>query len=191
MAAIIGSAAIVENDPAGLAVTGSVKQALAGIGPAVPIFSDSSFAAHMELVLYEERRNARLGLGIALLALALGAVGVHGVVSLVTARRRRELVIRVALGASRRQLLRLLLGRGGPAHETRPSDTDLGGGSPFPRAASRLNETMVAPTLVTKSAVGAVPHTARMWYESPISACASTSSGSSSTARVRLFRFAW
>jgi putative ABC transport system permease protein len=40
------------------------------------------------------------------------AVGIHGVVSLVAARRIRELGIRAALGASRRQLLRLLLGRG-------------------------------------------------------------------------------
>lgn len=90
----------------------AVKQALAGIDPAVPVLSVSSFATHMDLLLYEERRNAWLGLGVALLALALGAVGVHGVVSLVTARRTRELGIRVALGADRARLLRLLLGRG-------------------------------------------------------------------------------
>jgi predicted permease len=103
---------LVEAERDAAAVAGAVRQALAAIDPAIPVLSQSSFAAHMDLVLYEERRNAGLGLGIALLALALGAVGVHGVVSLVTARRRRELGIRVALGADRRQLLRLLLGRG-------------------------------------------------------------------------------
>jgi putative ABC transport system permease protein len=38
-------------------------------------------------------------------------VGVHGVVALVTARRTREIGIRLALGADRPQLLRLLIGR--------------------------------------------------------------------------------
>jgi putative ABC transport system permease protein len=103
---------LVEANRDAAAVTGAVKQTLAAIDPTIPVLSESSFAGHMDLVLYEERRNAWLGLGIALLALALGAVGVHGVVSLVTARRRKELGIRVALGADRRQLLRLLVGRG-------------------------------------------------------------------------------
>ena len=49
---------------------------------------------------------------MALLALTLGAIGVYGVVSLVTARRAKEIAIRVALGAGRGELLRLLLGKG-------------------------------------------------------------------------------
>ena len=44
--------------------------------------------------------------------MTLGAVGVHGVVSLVTARRAKEIGIRIVLGAGRGELLRLLLGRG-------------------------------------------------------------------------------
>jgi ABC-type antimicrobial peptide transport system permease subunit len=66
----------------------------------------------MQLLLYEDRRNAWIALGIACLALTLGAVGVHGVVSLVAARRTREIGIRIVLGARRGELLRLLLGRG-------------------------------------------------------------------------------
>jgi predicted permease len=93
-------------------VIGPVKQAVAKVDPAVPVLSVSSFAEHMGLLLYEDRRNAWIGLGVALLALTLGAVGVYGVVALVTARRTREMGIRVALGAGRAQLLWLLLGRG-------------------------------------------------------------------------------
>jgi ABC-type antimicrobial peptide transport system permease subunit len=66
----------------------------------------------MQLLLYEERRNAWIGLIAALLALTLGAVGVYSVVSLAVARRTREIGIRAALGADRAQLVRLLLGRG-------------------------------------------------------------------------------
>jgi predicted permease len=93
-------------------VIAPVKERVAGVDANVPVLSVGSFAEHMNLLLYEDRRNAWIGLSVALLALALGAVGVYGVVSLVTARRTKEMGIRVALGAERGQLLRLLLGRG-------------------------------------------------------------------------------
>jgi putative ABC transport system permease protein len=93
-------------------VTSAVKRVLTEIDSSIPVLAVNSFAGHMDVVLYEERRNAWLAAAVALLALTLGAVGVHGVVSLVTLRRTRELGIRAALGADRRTLLRLLLGRG-------------------------------------------------------------------------------
>jgi putative ABC transport system permease protein len=89
-----------------------VKRRIAQIDPALPVLRVGSFAEHLDLLLYEDRRNASIAIAMALLALTLGAVGVHGVVSLLTARRSREVGIRVALGASRAQLVRLLLGRG-------------------------------------------------------------------------------
>jgi predicted permease len=98
------------GDPA--AIVGGVKRLIADIDPAIPVLNVSSVAVHMQLLLYEERRNAWIALAIACLAVMLGAVGVHGVVSLVTARRTKEIGIRVVLGAGRAELLRLLLGRG-------------------------------------------------------------------------------
>ncbi|MEX1129056.1 MAG: ABC transporter permease [Vicinamibacterales bacterium] len=94
------------------ALVPSVRQQIASLAPGVPVLNVSSFAAHMDLLLYEERRNAWIGLIAAVLALTLGAVGVYSVVSLTAARRTRELGIRAALGAGRAQLVRLLLGRG-------------------------------------------------------------------------------
>lgn len=97
-------------DPAVLVT--AAKQRIAQIDPSVPVLNVSSFAEHSDLLLYEERRNAWIGFCAAIIALSLGAVGVYGVVSLSAARRTRELGIRAALGASRAQLVTLLLGRG-------------------------------------------------------------------------------
>jgi ABC-type antimicrobial peptide transport system permease subunit len=103
---------LVETATDASAVIAPMRQRIAAIDAKIPVLSVGSFAQHMEQLLYDDRRNAWIGLAVGLLALTLGAVGVYGVVSLVTARRTREIGIRVALGAERRQLLRLLLGKG-------------------------------------------------------------------------------
>ena len=58
-------------------------------------------------------RRAVLSWGIfALLALALAAIGVYGVVSFSVAQRRSELGLRIALGAQTRDIARLVLKEG-------------------------------------------------------------------------------
>jgi predicted permease len=98
-----------ENDAASIA--SAVRQRLAEIDPELPILTVSSFADHMDRLLFEDRRNAWVALAVALLAVTLAAVGVYGVVSLVAARRRKEIGIRTMLGARRADLVRTLLAR--------------------------------------------------------------------------------
>ena len=103
---------LVETTTDTAAVVTSVRSEIAAVDAKVPVLAVSSFADHMARLVYEDRRNAWIGLAVAVLALTLGAVGIYGVVSLVTARRRKEIGIRVALGADRRHLIRLLLAKG-------------------------------------------------------------------------------
>jgi predicted permease len=57
----------------------------------------------------EPRIMAGLSGGLAVLALALAIIGIYGVTSFVTGQRTREIGVRLAIGASRSAILRLLL----------------------------------------------------------------------------------
>jgi putative ABC transport system permease protein len=62
--------------------------------------------------LWPARTGARLLATLAVVALVLAVIGIYGVMAYSTALRRRELSIRLALGADRQTLLRLILGHG-------------------------------------------------------------------------------
>jgi putative ABC transport system permease protein len=103
---------LVETHDRPSSIVSAVRRRIGELDAGLPILSVSSVGEHMGQLLFEDRRNAQVALAIAILALTLGAVGVHGVVSLITLRRTREIGIRLVLGARRGQLFQLLLGKG-------------------------------------------------------------------------------
>ena len=96
------------GDP--LALTGAVRATLREIGADPPTVLQTM--SDLRRAAVAERRFVLVLTGIfGMLALGLAAVGVYGVIALVAAERAREVGIRLALGATPRNVLRLLLGQ--------------------------------------------------------------------------------
>src|SRR5262249_27570042 len=90
------------------AVTAAVKRRLADKHPdVVAEFRDFQQQVLDSLVM--ERVMAMLSGFFGLLAAALAAIGIYGVISYITVMRRNEIGIRMALGASRPSVLGLIL----------------------------------------------------------------------------------
>jgi putative ABC transport system permease protein len=96
----------VVGSPGGL--TRAVKTTLAKFAPAIGI-QFQSFSAQVEESLLRERLMATLSGGFGLLAGLLATLGLYGVIAYMVARRRNEIGVRIALGADRGQVIRLVL----------------------------------------------------------------------------------
>ena len=97
------------DDP--FATATAARKAIATVDPDLPLFDVASMEQLVYRSLSEPRFNTFL-LGLfAVLALALAAVGTYGVISFIVVARTKEIGVRIALGASKRAVIRQVLQR--------------------------------------------------------------------------------
>jgi len=94
------------------AVAGSVRQALRDREASVSNLSLLTLDEHMRQALYADRLPAQIGGALGALGVLLAAIGLFGVISRLVNQRQREFGIRMALGARRASVLKLVLSQG-------------------------------------------------------------------------------
>jgi predicted permease len=93
-------------------VAESLRAELKKLDPHLPLYNIKTLNAEIDESLVQERLVTWLSSAFGVLASLLTALGLYGVLTFSVARRTREIGIRVALGAQRRDVFRLVMIRG-------------------------------------------------------------------------------
>jgi len=97
-------------DPRGL--VGAVRNAVQGLDRSVPISAVKTMSEHLTYALWAPNMAASFALAFGVLAILLSAVGLYSVMAYVVSQRTREVGIRMALGADRRHVLKMITKQG-------------------------------------------------------------------------------
>ncbi len=89
-----------------------IRSEIQAVDPGLPVFNVRSMTDVMDVSIAPRRFSAELVGVFAAAAMLLSSIGIYGLLAYMVGQRSREIGIRVALGAQRPDILKLILGKG-------------------------------------------------------------------------------
>ncbi len=131
-------ALLVRTDGNPSALASAARRAIHDVDPAFAAFDVMAMAERRIFTMWGERFVGRTFGAFALAALLLACIGAYGLTAYAAVQRTREIGVRIAIGATRRDIIRLLLARDG-----RLALAGMIVGLPVAIAAARLLESLL------------------------------------------------
>jgi len=100
---------VISAKPGATLSAAGVRQAMALVDPGMPIISIQTLREKIDLQFTQQRLIARLTSLFGLLSLIIASIGLYGVIAYNAGRRLSEVGVRIALGATRGDVARLVL----------------------------------------------------------------------------------